>query len=215
MKLTVDSPWIQTGTKITNLLILNACFTLGCLPVFTIGASLTATFDVAMKIAQEREDVSIIRSFVQAYRANFKRGMGMGLVLGLVGWCVWLDGQIAFQIGNAPIAAWVVFVLGLLLLYVHALYAFALEARYENTWFMAFINSRKIATRFFVPTLGLSAALTAEVFLFWGTAPFLTYCGLFCAPVCLVYTICKTLLPILRTLDRDAKASDGFSVNGR
>ena len=80
MKLTVDSPWIQTGTKITNLLILNACFTLGCLPVFTIGASLTATFDVAMKIAQEREDVSIIRSFVQAYRANFKRGMGMVLL---------------------------------------------------------------------------------------------------------------------------------------
>ena len=55
MKLRVDSPVIQAGIKLTNLLILNLYWVIGCLPVLTIGASTAAAFTVTLKMTEDRE----------------------------------------------------------------------------------------------------------------------------------------------------------------
>ena len=44
----IDSPLGQLLTKITDLLILNLCFLICCLPIFTIGASLTALYSITL-----------------------------------------------------------------------------------------------------------------------------------------------------------------------
>ena len=55
MKLRVDSPIIQAGIKLTNLLILNLYWVIGCLPLVTIGASTTAAFSVTLKMTEDGE----------------------------------------------------------------------------------------------------------------------------------------------------------------
>ena len=54
------------------------------LPVFTIGASTTAAMSVALKLADDEEGY-IAKSYFEAYKANFKQGVPMGLIFWLHG----------------------------------------------------------------------------------------------------------------------------------
>ena len=51
MKFRIDSPFIQMGIKITNLLILNFFWVIGCIPIITIGTSTIAAFTVTLKMS--------------------------------------------------------------------------------------------------------------------------------------------------------------------
>lgn len=54
----LDSPVLAAGTRITNLLILNFYWLLGCLPIVTAGASTIAAFSVTLKMAEDREEAA-------------------------------------------------------------------------------------------------------------------------------------------------------------
>ena len=72
--------------KIWDLLILNLCFLAGCLPVFTIGTSLTAMYAVNLK-AVRKEEGSIFAEYWKAFKANFGQSTklwGLMLLLGVI-----------------------------------------------------------------------------------------------------------------------------------
>ena len=109
-------------------------------------------------------------------------------------------------------------ILGLVVIFLllaHYLYVFPLEARYENKLLTALSNSRKICIRFFVRTLGLVGILVIQVLLFTQVAPVITYIGIFCGPILMIYTTSQIIMPIFRKLDQDNTAHDGFHVGGR
>lgn len=60
-------------TKFANLVILNVYFIITSLPVFTIGASMTALIDVTMKMARGEEGEHMTPAFFGSFRTNFKR----------------------------------------------------------------------------------------------------------------------------------------------
>lgn len=214
MRINFDSPWIHLGIKLTNILILNFWFVIGCLPVITIGASLSAAFSAALHMAEDGSDYSITAQFWKAYKNNLGRGILYTVLAGAIAYCLWINFQLFTKLESAPVMALVCGILGILLLYIHFLCAFALEARYDNGFFMTLINSRKICMRFFLKTLALTGILVVQAMLFFGTSSFLTYVGLFCAPAVMIYTIARMAMPIFRTLEKDNMATDGFSVTG-
>lgn len=67
-----DSAFIKVLTTIADLLWLNILTILGCLPVFTIGASLTAMHYVLLKLARGEEGY-ITKSYFKSFRENFKQ----------------------------------------------------------------------------------------------------------------------------------------------
>ena len=72
--------------KIWDLLVLNLCFLLSCLPVFTVGAAWTALFSVNLK-AVRREEGSVFRDYWNAFRENFPQGTklwGLTVLIGAV-----------------------------------------------------------------------------------------------------------------------------------
>lgn len=81
MKLRVDSPFIQAGIKLTNLLILNLFWVIGCIPLVTIGASTIAAFTVTLKMSEDREGQSMTTQFWSAYVRNLKHGVPLSLIL--------------------------------------------------------------------------------------------------------------------------------------
>lgn len=56
----------------TNVMSLNVCFILCSLPIFTIGASLTALYSVHLKMVKDEESY-VMKSFFKSFRANFKQ----------------------------------------------------------------------------------------------------------------------------------------------
>ncbi len=212
MKLTVDSPFIQAGMKATNLLIVNFWLVIGCLPVVTAGASLSAAFTVLLKMSEDREDVGITRAFWSAWVKNLKHGVVLTLMLAACSYSVWMSWQLFEKLPDNPVALLVVAFVLALLTFVHFVYVFALEARYENGLLQQMRNSRLICVRFFGKTLMLLGILGVQVLLFGFTAPALTYAGLFFAPALAVYTVSQVCMPIFRSLENNSMAEDGITV---
>lgn len=68
-----DNPVMQFISKIFDLIVLNLIFILSCIPVVTIGASLSALYYVSLKMVRG-EDPYIWQNFWKAFRQNFKQG---------------------------------------------------------------------------------------------------------------------------------------------
>lgn len=81
--LELDSPLMQGLNKLGDLMWLNVLTLICCIPIVTIGPSLTAMSYVVLKIARNEEGY-ITRSFFKSFKANLKQGIIIGLILILV-----------------------------------------------------------------------------------------------------------------------------------
>ena len=77
-----DSKLMQAMGRIGDLVILNLLFFISCLPLFTIGAASAALYTVCFQMGTEKES-GIFRTYVRAFRENFKQGTVVFLILAL------------------------------------------------------------------------------------------------------------------------------------
>lgn len=75
-----DSPLMRGLTRVADVMILNFLFILTAVPVFTLGAALTALNFVAMRIATG-ECNSVTGDYFRSFRRNFRQATWVGLVL--------------------------------------------------------------------------------------------------------------------------------------
>lgn len=68
----LDNPFMQFLFRVSDLIILNLIFILSCIPIITIGASISALHAVCLKIVRGYEPY-IWKSFWKAFRQNFKQ----------------------------------------------------------------------------------------------------------------------------------------------
>lgn len=80
-----SSFWSVTG-RIFDLGFLNLLWFVTSLPIVTIGASTTALYAVAFRLT-ENENVSVFKSFFEAFRKNWKSTTAIWLIcFALLGW---------------------------------------------------------------------------------------------------------------------------------
>ena len=61
----IDSPIYRFMSTLLNVLVLNICWLLGSLPIFTIGISTIAACDVGLKMVEDKEGY-VARQFLIA-----------------------------------------------------------------------------------------------------------------------------------------------------
>lgn len=76
----LDSPLMQALNKVADLMWLNVLTMIGCIPIITIGASLTAMHYTALKIARD-EECYITKDFVKSFKLNFKQATLIWLII--------------------------------------------------------------------------------------------------------------------------------------
>lgn len=182
-----DSGFYKFMQTLTDLLKINFLWMLCSLPIVTLGGATIAAFDVAMKLEAQQEG-NVGRQFLASFRANFKNGIPYGLLLLLCGYVSWLDFSLFNQIQGNPMILLVMGIVAVFVFLLSFLFAFALQARYENTLIRTLKNSADICTRYFVRTLTLIVVLFVEIVLiFWNmTTVFVGFC---IGPACIIYTI--------------------------
>lgn len=74
-----DSPLMSGLGKMADLVVLNLLTLLCCIPIVTIGASITACHYVALKI--RRGEGYVLKNFWKSFRENFKQSTIMWLML--------------------------------------------------------------------------------------------------------------------------------------
>ncbi|MCR5826414.1 MAG: DUF624 domain-containing protein [Oscillospiraceae bacterium] len=131
-----NGPLMIALGKLADIVICNLMFCLFCLPVITVGASLTALFTCMQELVydEEKDDGLIFRDFWVAFRRNFGQATLLWLfcllVLAFLGAYYWVVRSMAA--GYARVYMVTFYVLLLVFLF-GALYLFPLQARYENT----------------------------------------------------------------------------------
>jgi uncharacterized membrane protein YesL len=68
----VEGRIFSTLAKIFDLLLLNIVFLIGCLPIVTIGASLTALYSVTLKMVRD-EECYVVKDFWNGFKKNLKQ----------------------------------------------------------------------------------------------------------------------------------------------
>ena len=75
----LDSPVMQALGKVADLMWLNVLTMICCIPVITIGPSLTAMHYMALKIVRN-EECYITRGFFKSFKENFRQGVVIGII---------------------------------------------------------------------------------------------------------------------------------------
>ncbi len=131
----LDSPFMQLLGKIADLLILDLLWLVCSLPVITIGASTSALYYVCFKLSKDREG-PLFKSFFKAFRDNWKRGTAIWLILLVTGLFLAFDLQALTSLSDGTSAVSVIlfclFVLFAVLWGLMLLYAFPLQAHFDN-----------------------------------------------------------------------------------
>ena len=132
-------------TKVFDILWLSILCLLCCIPVITIGASVTALYYVMLKLVKD-EETAVTRNFFKAFKENFLQSLPVTIIfLGIVG-VLFADFHILGQNENKTSS--VIYGCCVVILIAAAAvfsYVFPLMARFENTIRRTFENAARLA----------------------------------------------------------------------
>ncbi|MGN0746545.1 MAG: YesL family protein [Aristaeellaceae bacterium] len=202
----VDGPLYRFMQKLTDVLVLSLMWLLFSLPLITIGAATTAGMSVAMDMADDQEG-KIIPAFWAAFKANWRQGIPVGLIL-LVGWyAVYLDFQLFEAVVGNPVWLLIVGMLTAFLVTLATAYTFPLLARYDNTVARTLRNSVDIARKYYGQTLLMVLLVGAELLLCrWNVTMLLL--GTLLGPGCILLTVGGMSKRVFERLEKE-QAEEG------
>ncbi len=131
-----DGPLMTALSKLADIVICNVMFVLFSLPIFTLGASLTALFSCVQELVEDeaKDDGLIFRDFWHAFRDNFRQSTALWLIcLLFIGFLTayWF---VTRSLGGAFGRVYqVTFYLLATLFLFGFLYVFPLQARFVNS----------------------------------------------------------------------------------
>lgn len=145
----MDSPVMKALSTAADLLVLNLLALVLSLPLITMGAAFTAMNDIVIRIVRDEEGY-IVKPFLKAFAANFRKGTLLTLILMALGGLLYLNYLAA--LAYAPAFRVVSIALAVIVLAI-AFYAFALLARYEDSLGNVLKNAVLLAVGYFPRTL--------------------------------------------------------------
>lgn len=167
-------------SRMADLIILNVVALLCCIPIITIGASLTAMHYVLLKMVRNEEGY-IVKSFFKSWKENFKQATLLWLPL-LLFFILFIGDLLIFrysgvefpQILKALLFAAAAFV------YMITCYLFPLQARFENTIKNTWKNALLMSICSFPRTVVMMVLYTLPFFacLYIMTIPLVFFFGL-------------------------------------
>lgn len=198
----VDSPLYRFLTKFLDVLKLNFMWLIFSLPIVTVGASTVAAMAVALKMVDDEEGY-IGRSFLKAFRENWKQGTALWGITIVAFYAVYMDFQLFNAVEGNPILFLIIGMLSAALVICALIYSYPLLARYENTLVKTIQNSLDISRKYF----GRTALLILVVALEWAVFQFNTtmlFFGFLIGPGFMIFTIAAFSKRVFLIIEREA-----------
>lgn len=173
MRINLDNSILHTLTCIFDVTVTTLLFLVCCLPVFTVGASLSAMYATMIAIAGD-SCTGVIRFFFRAFRENFKQASFLWLLDAVIGLVV--VGDIIVCWGLDMEAGLMLSVMQGLTIFCTALYVaistyvFSGIAVYHVTWRQSISNAFYWTIKKFPATVVLvllCAAMVVSVVILW------------------------------------------------
>jgi uncharacterized membrane protein YesL len=150
----MDSTLIRGFSRIADFVMLNFLFIVTCLPVFTLGVALSSLYAMLFRISNRAEG-RIFKSYFREFKSNFKKGVPLGLLFLGLGALIAVNFRFVYGREISGITGVIIILLGVvsMLYLMMGIYAFALQARFENTLRNTVKNALLMSVRHFPRTL--------------------------------------------------------------
>ena len=126
-------------SKLCDLMILNLLFLLGCLPIVTVGASLSGMYYALFRFANE--EGTVFKDYWHGFRSDFGKSTAGWLLLLVILFLVLENGWYLYVSGNLSTWILILFLTVLFLALAIGSYFFPLNARFQNTFGRTLNNS--------------------------------------------------------------------------
>lgn len=137
----LDSPLMSFLSRVGDLMILNLWTLICCIPIVTIGASLTAMYYVLLRLHNEEID-SVTRDFFRSFKLNFKQATIMWAIYLVAIIVVVEDYYLMYVVGSQTLLRlrYVVYIFTALVL-ISFTWSFVQLSRYNNSIGRIILNS--------------------------------------------------------------------------
>lgn len=157
-----DGPLVGFLERVGDIVFLNLIFLICCIPVFTIGAAITALSAITQKMVRKEEGY-IIRGFFKAFKENFRQATLIWLIILFAGIILLTDFYVLSRQGGSALFLAVlclVFVAGIIALF-EFVFVFPLLARFDNTIRNTMKNALLLSVRYLPWTVLLTVIMLA------------------------------------------------------
>lgn len=197
----VESSFYRFLMKFLDVLKLNFMWILFSLPVVTVGASTVAAMSVALKMVDDEEGY-IGRSFLKAFKENWKQGTILWMITVIASYAVYLDFQLFEAVPENPVLFLVIGMVSAFVIILALLYSYPLLARYENTLFKTIQNSLDISRKYFGRTLLLIVVVGFEFLIFQFNST-MVFFGIIIGPAFVIFTIASFSKRIFQEIEKE------------
>lgn len=166
-----DNPVWRLMGRVADVFLLSVLWAVCSLPVITIGASTSALYYVALKMARNHEGY-LVKSYLKAFRENLGQATILWMIVLAAGLFLGADMYWVYGLESAAadVMFWVLFVLTVVYLFV-AVMVFPLEARIQagtgKIFFLAFMISLKNFSWVLLMLVTVVCIAALGVFVFW------------------------------------------------
>lgn len=197
----VDSGFYKFIVRFIDLVKLNFMWLLFSLPIITIGASTVAVYSVTLKMVDDEEGY-ICRSFIKAFKENWKQGTVLWIITAIASYAIYLD----FELFRATdsIAFLIIGMISVVVVVFALMYSYPICARYENSLVKTIQNSMEIVRWYFLRSLLIIFLVCLEVAIFMFNKV-LMIVGALIGPVFIIFTISAFSKRIFQELDKEEK----------
>lgn len=131
--LNMDNPVMRFLSRTFDVMMLNIFFIICSLPIFTIGASLSALHYCCLKM-KEPDEGYVWKNFFKSFKVNFKQGIPLWLMMFVLGLVLFMEHRVASQMTGASIkAVRIMIYTAAVLWYMVLAWMFALQSRFVNS----------------------------------------------------------------------------------
>ena len=127
-----ENPVWRAMDRMGDLMILNFLFIVFSIPIFTIGASLTALYTVSFKLLDETEG-NIVKNYFKAFKNNFKQATIIWIIVLFSGLFLAYDAYLAYI--STSIISKILMGVIILVAIIYAMWAswlFPVQAKFDN-----------------------------------------------------------------------------------
>ena len=147
----IDNGFFRFMGKVFDMIVLNLIVLVMCIPVITIGPSLTAGYYVAMKTVRDEEGY-VWKSFFKSFKQNFLQGFILEIIVAVAVVLMYIDLRVTYNWMSESSSFLIrllfyVLVGFALLVAVSASYVFPVLAKFENSIKKILMNSVMMAVR--------------------------------------------------------------------
>ena len=158
----MDNKFFTFMSRVADLVILNLLCILCCLPIVTIGPSISAMFYVTLKMVRNEESY-IVRGFFKSFKQNLKQSILIELILAAFAAILLVDINVcakwAADGGGTLVQLLMFAAIGILIvLAAVVLYVFPVLAKFDNTVFATIKNALVLCMHHLPQTISMMIA---------------------------------------------------------